>query len=226
MKFTKMLRHKNLQLYGNWTNSFTLFFPFGCAGVNESKNIAGSFRCSYCGSVVPEANALLHQARCARVSFDKRSKDHGQPSKRTSAARKPDSHPKKCTHRSKKPSPQERIKENPHDDDDDLDALLTEMKRADSTCSYRGCKKDIKLIGVKCPFCSARFCLAHNIAEVHGCGEAAKRHARQQITQELMGGARRKPSDPVRRAQLHRKLDRAVDELASSRQRKRKDKKQ
>ena len=204
-------------------------FPFGCAVDDDSKNTAGWFHCSYCSGVVPEANVLLHQTRCARASVttvDKSSKDNSQPSKCTLAAREPDSHPRKRTHKSKKPSPREKTRENPYDDDDDLDALLTEMKRADSTCSYRGCKKDIKLIGVKCQFCSARFCLAHNIAEVHGCGEAAKKRARQQITQELMGGERRKPSDPMRRAQLHRKLDRAVDELASSRQRKRKDKKQ
>lgn len=187
--------------------------------------MAGWFHCSYCCTTVPEANILLHQARCARASviaIDKSSEDNGGLSEHAPAAREQDDYPKKHARRLKKSHL--RSRDNPPDDD--LDSLLAEMKRVDSTCSYPSCKKDIKLIGVKCRYCSARFCLAHIIAEVHGCGEAAKKQARQQLTQELAGGARRKAPDPVRKAQLHRKLDRAVDELASNRQRKRKDKKQ
>lgn len=202
------------------------FSSVGSVDGDKSKITTAWFHCGYCNGVVPEANVELHQARCARVStaIDESLRKDGWPGRQTSATREPSSHPRKHACRPKKPAPQERSKQIPHDDD--LDSLLAEMKQLNSTCNYAGCKKNVKLIGVKCQFCSARFCLAHNIAEIHGCGEAAKRHAQQQLTRELVGGTRRKPVDPTRRAQLHRKLDRAVDELASSRQRKRHDKKQ
>ena len=67
----------------------------------------------------------------------------------------------------------------------------------------------------------SRFCLAHGLPEAHGCGDAARRAARQQISRDgkLYSGSGRpdmKP-DPVRKAQLQRKLDKKLNELGDDR---------
>jgi len=36
----------------------------------------------------------------------------------------------------------------------------------------------VKLFGRICPFCRNMFCLSHSMAEIHGCGEAAKKSQR------------------------------------------------
>lgn len=63
----------------------------------------------------------------------------------------------------------------------------------------------------------SRFCINHGLPEAHGCGDAARKAARQQISRDgkLFSGSGRpdmKP-DPVRKAQLQRKLDKKLTEL-------------
>lgn len=41
-------------------------------------------------------------------------------------------------------------------DEDDLDALLAEMKIDPNHCQHRGCGKPIKLVGMNCPYCHVR----------------------------------------------------------------------
>ncbi len=66
-----------------------------------------------------------------------------------------------------------------------------------------------------------RFCLEHGLPEAHGCGDAARRAARQQISRDgqLYSGSGRpdKKPDPVRKAQLQRKLDKKVTDLEGQR---------
>jgi len=71
--------------------------------------------------------------------------------------------------------------------------------------------------------------LTHSMAEVHGCGQEARKVARQQVTREgkLVPGSglvNHKP-DKSKRDQLARKLDRKVSGLAEQRKQKEKDKK-
>ena len=53
--------------------------------------------------------------------------------------------------------------------------------------------------------------------EVHGCGDAAKRAARQQISRDgkLYSGSGRPNTlpDPTKKAQLQRKLDKKLSEM-------------
>jgi glucan-binding YG repeat protein len=42
------------------------------------------------------------------------------------------------------------------DDEEDLDALLAEMKIDPTHCQHRGCGKYIKLVGMNCPYCHVR----------------------------------------------------------------------
>ena len=62
--------------------------------------------------------------------------------------------------------------------EEDLDSMLAEMALADSTCGHHGCKKNVNVLGFRCQFCQRRYCMSHNIPELHGCGEEAKKHAR------------------------------------------------
>ena len=95
---------------------------------------------------------------------------------------------------------------------DDLDAMLAEMTLLDSTCGFPKCKKSVNLLGLRCQFCSHRFCMEHSIPEVHGCSDAAKKHARQQ-----KGPSKKKSVDPVRHAQLQKKLDKKIVDFSSGR---------
>ncbi len=66
--------------------------------------------------------------------------------------------------------------------------------------------------------------MGHGLPEAHGCGDAARRAARQQISRDgkLYAGSGRpdmKP-DPVRKAQLQRKLDKKLNELGDERKQK------
>ena len=99
---------------------------------------------------------------------------------------------------------------------DDLDAMLAEMTLQDSTCGFPKCKKTINLLGLRCQFCNRRFCMEHSIPEVHGCSDAAKKHAQQQKLK-----SKNKSVDPVRHAQLQKKLDKKIVDLSSGRKTKR-----
>lgn len=50
--------------------------------------------------------------------------------------------------------------------DDDLDALLDAVKKAESVCSFTKCKASVLTLGQLCLFCNRQFCLNHHIPEV------------------------------------------------------------
>jgi len=112
-------------------------------------------------------------------------------------------------------------------DKDDVDALVATAARTDRRCAVAGCKASTTVLGQTCPHCGRVFCLAHHVAEAHGCGDEARRHARAQVARDgvVLAGSGR-PShrpDPARRARLETKLAGRLDELASQRSRKCKD---
>eukprot|EP00002_Diphylleia_rotans_P020124 TRINITY_DN3900_c0_g1_i1.p1 TRINITY_DN3900_c0_g1~~TRINITY_DN3900_c0_g1_i1.p1 ORF type:complete len:1003 (+),score=233.75 TRINITY_DN3900_c0_g1_i1:48-3056(+) len=47
-----------------------------------------------------------------------------------------------------------------------------------NSCAFPKCGKVANVVGVNCMHCRKRYCLAHNLAEIHGCGDAAKKVAR------------------------------------------------
>ena len=83
------------------------------------------------------------------------------------------------------------------------------------------CKEPVATLNVTCKFCRLRFCFSHGMPEVHGCGEAAKRAARQQISRDgkLFSGSGRPNMlpDPTKKAQLQRKLDKKLTEKSDER---------
>lgn len=146
--------------------------------------------CLGCGKHFPGGNINLHSLHCSKVKVS----DSGGVQRRAPGAQK-----KHKTVKSK--------------GSDDLDAMLAEMTLMDSCCGFPGCKKKVNLLGLHCCFCSIRFCMEHNVPEVHGCAEAAKKHARQ--------AAKPRPTSNngnAKRAQLHKKLGSKLEELSSVRQ--------
>lgn len=151
--------------------------------------------CPSCGKSVPECNINFHSLSCLQVKAPvmKDSDSVQRKQLKLSGAQKKQHKPVKSK------------------ESDDLDAMLAEMTLMDSSCGYQGCKKKVNLLGLRCRFCSMRFCMEHNIPEVHGCPEAAKKHARQ-VTRSTSN------SGDAKRAHLHKKLESKLEELSSRRQ--------
>ncbi|TKS73523.1 DNA-binding protein SMUBP-2 [Collichthys lucidus] len=111
--------------------------------------------------------------------------------------------------------------------DDDFDALINAVKKADSVCSFVKCKASVLTLGQLCLFCNRQYCLSHHIPEVHGCGDEAKSHARMRISKEGIlyagSGKKDKSMDPNKKAYLQRKLDSKLKDMASQRKPKKED---
>lgn len=112
--------------------------------------------------------------------------------------------------------------------EEDFDALVSAVIKADNTCSFAKCTASTTTLGQFCMHCSRRYCLSHHLPEIHGCGEKARAHARQMISREGVlyagSGTRDRALDPAKRAQLQRRLDKKLGELSSQRTSKRKEK--
>lgn len=50
--------------------------------------------------------------------------------------------------------------------DDDFDALISAVVKADSVCSFVKCKASVLTLGQLCMFCNRQYCLSHHIPEV------------------------------------------------------------
>ncbi|XP_011383089.1 DNA-binding protein SMUBP-2 isoform X3 [Pteropus vampyrus] len=114
--------------------------------------------------------------------------------------------------------------------EEDFDALVSAVIKADNTCGLAKCAASVVTLGQLCQHCGRRYCLSHHLPEVHGCGERARAHARQRISREGVlyagSGAKDRSLDPAKRAQLQRRLDKKLDELTSQRKSRRQGKEQ
>uniref|UniRef100_A0A8C5D0E7 DNA-binding protein SMUBP-2 n=1 Tax=Gouania willdenowi TaxID=441366 RepID=A0A8C5D0E7_GOUWI len=101
--------------------------------------------------------------------------------------------------------------------DDDFDALISAVVKAESVCSFVRCKASVLTLGQLCIFCNRQYCLSHHIPEVHGCGDKAKSHARMRISREGIlyagSGQKDKSMDPNKKAHLQRKLDSKLKDM-------------
>uniref|UniRef100_A0A3Q3BD26 DNA-binding protein SMUBP-2 n=1 Tax=Kryptolebias marmoratus TaxID=37003 RepID=A0A3Q3BD26_KRYMA len=111
--------------------------------------------------------------------------------------------------------------------EDDFDALISAVMKADGVCSFVKCKASVLTLGQLCTFCNRQYCLSHHIPEVHGCGDKAKSHARMRISKEGVlyagSGKKDKSVDPNKKAYLQRKLDSKLKDMATQRKPKNKD---
>jgi len=119
-------------------------------------------------------------------------------------------------------------KKNKVAEEEDFDAMLESFQKKDKVCNYPKCKTLIATLGVDCKFCRVRFCLTHSMAEIHGCGDSAKSAARQQLRRDGQwvpgSGSINRKTDPDKRAQMLRKLDKKMGEMEEDRKPKKKEK--
>lgn len=188
------------------------------------------YTCEFCGRQIPVPNIELHKLRCtnrpqASVPKDTRGISSQSVPKASSVktSRKvgdsKDSKSKSTASKKRGKAATSKIE----DCGDDLDSLLAEMKISDERCKYPGCRKSTNLLSARCQFCGVRFCFGHSLAENHGCGDAAKRHAREQISKEMQRGGGRgatKTVNPTQKAQLQKQLEKKISKLSHERQRK------
>merc|ERR1712062_186885 len=118
--------------------------------------------CSTCSQKVPKSNIQLHKLRCC-------------------VEKKPLEKPKATTNAKKKSKKKATAAEK---EEEDIDKLLAAFDKIDNVCNGEGCKAKIATLGVQCDHCRLRFCLKCGLPEAHGCGQAARIAARQQLSRD------------------------------------------
>jgi len=157
--------------------------------------------CLQCTKNIPKDNMELHKLRC-------KVKDPGAEIQ---------SKPKKSA---KQKSKVKKLPEGSNNDED-FDAMCLEFETMNKICNYEKCGTKVSVMGVDCGWCKRRFCLVHSMAEIHGCGAAAKQAARLQISKDHKlypgSGTLNKSLDPTKRKQIKRKLDKKIGALSEDR---------
>ena len=166
--------------------------------------------CPTCKKRLPTCNMQLHQLRCEQLLRCKTD----APKRASNVTR---SKPPKSETKSK-PSCARKYEE------EDFDKLLSSFSKMDSRCAFDACKQSVRTLGQKCNCCERTFCLSHHTPEVHGCGNAAKLRARYLASKP--NSAKPKALDATRKAQLHRKLDKKLDEMSDQRKAKKRENKE
>jgi len=184
------------------------------ANVVSVKTKSGSrVECCSCQKSVPKQNIELHKARCEK-------------NKKLEQVQQNDF--KEPLSSEKKESKKKKGKKKKDELEDDFKTLCDSFQKLDSVCNFPKCKVKVSTLGVTCPFCRLRFCLSHSMAEVHGCGEAARQAARQNMLREGKfvpgSGPVNHLPDAQRRAQLERSLNKKLTKMEEKRQTKKKEK--
>jgi len=176
--------------------------------------VEGHLACEICTVYVPAANYQLHLIRCRNADRAKeiRAKEKEEQKKSAAVAKK-----KNKTKENKSQQAKEEEKE-----EEDVDAVLASFAKTNSRCRFPKCKIPIKTLGQKCAFCSQMYCLSHHQAEVHGCGEACKIRARQDIS-KYKGHVPVKMNG-IKKAQVQNKLNAKLSKLEEQRLKSKKEK--
>lgn len=154
--------------------------------INDQNDSQAIFRydvskCLHCDKMILKVSFQMHEMHCSRVNAAKAqelNKPKDEPAKPKSAAAK------------------SKVKKNPIETakTDDFDELLEMFQKSNDICNFKGCKVLTKTLGQNCEYCPNRFCLKHSMAEVHGCGDAAKKQARDHIRKDGNLDVRKKQS--------------------------------
>ncbi|XP_064637243.1 DNA-binding protein SMUBP-2-like isoform X2 [Lineus longissimus] len=204
-------------------------------GVNEDVLVRvetpGIVVCEKCGKGIPKNNYDLHLLRCGTFKEQQVEAQGvmgaGSYSQRASAnSGVGNIHVGAKSKKGAKPKTK-GVKLLENIDGDDFDALIAAASKVDNVCNFVRCKTSTTCVGQKCDFCALRFCLSHHIPEVHGCGDEAKLAARQTLIREGVlyrgSGVPNKKPNAQKKAYLQGKLDKAMNEKAGQRQKKKKE---
>ena len=181
-----------------------------------SESVDSNIQCDDCQKTVPKLNFALHRLRCTG-------------SCPTEQAVKPKQ--KLMVKPLPVPLQVDRTKNSKVDKKvEDIDGILSEFRQLDNVCNYATCKTGISLMGQQCTLCKRRFCLSHHLPEIHGCGDAIRRQARNVTLKQgfvAPGSLLVKPKavDVAKRAHLQRKLDSKLEDFSTQRTGKKEEKK-
>lgn len=101
-----------------------------------------------------------------------------------------------------------------------LDEVLKTVRQLDNTCDFGRCRTKTSLIGQDCTLCQQRFCMKHQLPEVHGCGGAIKKEQRTEFLKPrptLPAALRRNEQKDA-----HARLEQKLKEMSLARQKARK----
>lgn len=188
-----------------------LLFLVICYHLNSSITDSKEKMCDLCGYAVPVLNWELHHIQCVKSVKSTEDIVKGRLHHTPAMASRERTH---------KQHPAKNICKRPSTAEPDIDELIAEMTKADSTCKFPKCSKNISLLGVQCPFCKQHYCVEHSLAEVHGCGEAARLHSHREHREAR--STKSASTTSVKRSQLQMKLKKKLDEKTTARQSKKK----
>lgn len=103
-----------------------------------------------------------------------------------------------------------------------LDEVLKTVRTLDNTCDFGRCRTKTSLIFQDCTLCQQRFCMKHQLPEVHGCANAIKK---EQRTEFLKPRTALPISAALRRNEqkdAHARLEQKLKEMSLARQKVRK----
>lgn len=101
-----------------------------------------------------------------------------------------------------------------------LDEVLQTVRQLDNTCDFSRCRTKTSLIGQDCTLCQQRFCMKHQLPEIHGCGGAIKKEQRTEFLKPrptLPAALRRNEQKDA-----HARLEQKLKEMSLARQKARK----
>ena len=157
----------------------------------------GRKQCLHCKQWIPSANIIVHEARCGRI------KTVNKPRKNQLVKSLPGA------------------KESSKSSLDDDQLLMTDVAGKANCCAHGNCKELVSLTGQLCKFCHYVYCLKHSIPEVHGCGDDAKKEARNDARKSLQKNSGSKNASQGRqqlqRLQLQQKLGDQLEKLKKKR---------
>lgn len=103
-----------------------------------------------------------------------------------------------------------------------LDEVLKTVRQLDNTCDFGRCRMKTSLIGQDCTLCHQRFCMKHQLPEIHGCGTKIKKEQRTEFLKP-------RPTLPISAAlrrneqkDAHSRLEQKLKEMSLARQKARK----
>lgn len=66
----------------------------------------------------------------------------------------------------------------------DLDETLDTITKIEKFCAMTSCKTKVQNYSIDCEFCQCRYCVKHQLPEVHGCGQAVAKDAQKKFKAE------------------------------------------
>lgn len=172
--------------------------------------------CKYCSKFILLSNFQMHELHCSKMNRPqiKEPKLESEKVKSATSTKKPESKIKQVDF--SKAS-------------NDFDELIEMSEKLNNICNFDKCKVKIQILGQTCEFCRHRFCLQHSLAEVHGCGDAAKQSARSHIRQTgnlNTNGQSKSYQDQLKRDYAEKKLKEKIQNMQKERGRNDSNKKQ